>query len=157
MRFAALVLSLSALLPSMGEASEIDCSGSMVPQPLPVRLNIVADGVRASRRPQLLSRVPEAERGKGRILVRLNASAPFYSVDVIDNGIGLGGRSAADLVDPFHTTKEPGEGLGLGLSIAFNVMQDMGGHLEIGQHAEGGAEVTLRLNRWQAGRAQNYG
>lgn len=37
MRFAALALSLSALLPLGGEASEIDCSGSMVPQPLPVR------------------------------------------------------------------------------------------------------------------------
>ncbi|MDP3545445.1 MAG: PAS domain-containing sensor histidine kinase, partial [Phreatobacter sp.] len=38
---------------------------------------------------EAIAAVPEAERGKGRILVRLTASAPFYSVDVIDNGIGL--------------------------------------------------------------------
>lgn len=66
-----------------------------------------------------------------------------------DNGVGLGGQSGQALTDPFVTTKEPGKGLGLGLSIAFNVMQDMGGYLEIEQQAQGGAVVRLRLNRWQ--------
>jgi C4-dicarboxylate-specific signal transduction histidine kinase len=47
------------------------------------------------------------------------------------------------------TTKEADKGLGLGLSIAFNVMQDMDGNLEIEQHDRGGAEVRLRLNRWK--------
>lgn len=100
-----------------------------------------------------LDAIAETGRRSGEIRLNLMGDDPV-TLRIIDNGIGLGGRSAADLVDPFHTTKEPGKGLGLGLSIAFNVMQDMGGHLEIGQHAEGGAEVTLRLNRWQAGSGQ---
>lgn len=66
-----------------------------------------------------------------------------------DNGVGLGGQSGQSLIDPFVTTKEAGKGLGLGLSIAFNVMQDMDGNLEIEQHDGGGAEVRLRLNRWK--------
>ena len=66
--------------------------------------------------------------------------------------VGLGGLGGSALTDPFTTTKEPGKGLGLGLSIAFNVMQDMGGHLAIEQHPQGGAEVRLRLNRWQEGK-----
>lgn len=66
-----------------------------------------------------------------------------------DNGVGLGGQSGQSLIDPFVTTKEAGKGLGLGLSIAFNVIQDMDGNLEIEQHDGGGAEVRLRLNRWK--------
>ncbi|MBK4216771.1 two-component sensor histidine kinase [Paracoccus caeni] len=86
----------------------------------------------------------------GQIRIELRGSDPVRLV-VIDNGVGLGGQSGQALTDPFVTTKEPGKGLGLGLSIAFNVMQDMGGHLEIEQHPQGGAEVWLRLNRWEEG------
>lgn len=66
-----------------------------------------------------------------------------------DNGVGLSGHAGQSLIDPFVTTKDAGKGLGLGLSIAFNIMQDMGGNLEIEQHEGGGAEVRLRLNRWK--------
>ncbi|MGB6241605.1 MAG: ATP-binding protein [Castellaniella sp.] len=94
------------------------------------------------------------------ILAREEASAPGLirierdgddpvNLLIRDNGVGLGGQSGQILTDPFVTTKEPGKGLGLGLSISFNVMQDMGGHLEIEQQAQGGAVVRLRLKRWQ--------
>ena len=84
----------------------------------------------------------------GLIRIELAGRDPVRLV-IRDNGVGLGGHSGQALTDPFVTTKEPGKGLGLGLSIAFNVMQDMGGHLEIEQHPQGGAEVRLRLNRWE--------
>lgn len=84
----------------------------------------------------------------GLIRIELTRHDPVLLV-IRDNGVGLGGQSGLALTDPFVTTKEPGKGLGLGLSIAFNVMQDMGGHLEIEQCSEGGAEVRLRLKRWQ--------
>ena len=70
------------------------------------------------------------------------------NLTVTDTGPGLRGRSGADLVDPFFTTKEAGKGLGLGLSIAFNVMQDMGGFLDIAEGPEGGARVRLRFRAW---------
>lgn len=70
------------------------------------------------------------------------------NLTVTDTGPGLRGRSGAELVDPFFTTKEVGKGLGLGLSIAFNVMQDMGGFLDIAEGPEGGARVRLRFRAW---------
>ena len=84
------------------------------------------------------------------IRIHLEAGDPVRLL-ICDNGVGLGGQSGQALTDPFVTTKEPDKGLGLGLSIAFNVMQDMGGHLEIEQGDQGGAAVRLRLNRWQRG------
>lgn len=103
-----------------------------------------------------LDAIAEAGRGGGVIRLVCTGDDPV-TIRIIDDGTGLGGRSAAELVDPFQTTKEPGKGLGLGLSIAFNVMQDMGGHLEISQHSGGGAEVSLRLNRWHQRSESRYG
>jgi C4-dicarboxylate-specific signal transduction histidine kinase len=93
----------------------------------------------------------EAREGaseEGLIHIDVRGSNPVELV-IRDNGVGLGGQSGQSLIDPFVTTKEAGKGLGLGLSIAFNVMQDMDGNLEIEQHDGGGAEVRLRLNRWK--------
>ena len=81
--------------------------------------------------------------------IRLDISGgEEVDLTVTDTGPGLRGRSGADLVDPFFTTKEVGKGLGLGLSIAFNVMQDMGGFLDIAEGPEGGALVRLRFRAW---------
>lgn len=95
-----------------------------------------------------LDAIGETGRGSGQITVDL-LDGPDPVLRIADDGVGLGGRSGADLIDPFFTTKEVGKGLGLGLSIAFNVIQDMGGHLEIGSGADGGAVVAIRLRRWQ--------
>lgn len=90
----------------------------------------------------------ENPREPGQLHIEHDGNDPV-TVCIRDNGVGLGGLSGQELTDPFVTTKDPGKGLGLGLSIAFNVMQDMGGHLEIEQHPEGGAMVRLRVNRWK--------
>jgi len=84
----------------------------------------------------------------GLIRIDLSGDDPI-TLSVSDNGIGLKGHSGQLLTDPFVTTKDPGKGLGLGLSIAYNIMQDMGGHLEIEQQPQGGALLRLRLKRWQ--------
>lgn len=89
----------------------------------------------------------EGVTSPGLISIELLERVPVR-LAIRDNGVGLGGQSGQALTDPFLTTKEPGKGLGLGLSIAFNVMQDMGGHLEIEQHPLGGAEIRLRLKNW---------
>lgn len=85
-------------------------------------------------------------RGRGEIRVFLSGRDPV-ELHILDDGAGLAGQTGAALIDPFFTTKEAGKGLGLGLSIAFNVMQDMGGHLDIRPGPEAGAEVRLRLLR----------
>ncbi len=76
---------------------------------------------------EAIAAVPEAERGKGRILVRLNAAAPFYSVDVIDNGIGLPKENRHRLLEPYVTTRE--KGTGLGLAIVGKILEEHGGGL----------------------------
>ncbi|MCZ8316305.1 PAS domain-containing sensor histidine kinase [Phreatobacter sp.] len=76
---------------------------------------------------EAIAAVPETERGKGRILVRLNANTPYFSVDVIDNGIGLPKENRHRLLEPYVTTRE--KGTGLGLAIVGKILEEHGGGL----------------------------
>ena len=66
---------------------------------------------------------------------------------VRDHGPGLNGKVSGQLFDPFFTTKGVNEGLGLGLSISYNIIQDFGGAITAENHAGGGALFTVLLER----------
>lgn len=59
------------------------------------------------------------------------------AVLVADNGAGIDAAHLPKLFDPFFTTKEPGTGTGLGLAVAFALVRDMGGRLEVRNHDSG--------------------
>lgn len=67
------------------------------------------------------------------------------TVSVRDTGPGIDPEHVAHIFDPFFTTKSPGKGLGLGLSISFNIVSDFGGVLSAQNHPEGGAVFTVAL------------
>ncbi|MGJ8534344.1 MAG: ATP-binding protein [Alphaproteobacteria bacterium] len=66
-------------------------------------------------------------------------------INVRDHGSGLDADTKSQIFDPFFTTKSPGEGLGLGLSISYNIIRDFGGHLLADNHTDGGAIFTIDL------------
>ncbi len=68
------------------------------------------------------------------------------TLHVRDTGPGIAPEKVANIFDPFFTTKAPGKGLGLGLSISYNIVSDFGGTLSAKNHPDGGAifSVTLR-------------
>jgi signal transduction histidine kinase len=66
---------------------------------------------------------------------------------VTDDGPGFSPRVAEWAFDPFFTTKRPGEGLGLGLFLARQALEIMGGRMEIDLSFRGGAKVLLIIPR----------
>jgi two-component system C4-dicarboxylate transport sensor histidine kinase DctB len=66
---------------------------------------------------------------------------------VRDNGQGI--ENFDDLFEPFYTTKQPGDGVGLGLAISSGIVTDLGGRLTARNAANGGAvfEVVLPIYR----------
>lgn len=62
---------------------------------------------------------------------------------VRDNGEGIDDLSA--LFEPFYTTKEPGDGVGLGLAISSGFVTEMGGRLTARNAAQGGAVFSMQL------------
>jgi signal transduction histidine kinase len=55
---------------------------------------------------------------------------PWVAVDVTDNGPGIEPEDLSHVFDPFYTTKDPGEGTGLGLWNAHRLAELLGGRLE---------------------------
>lgn len=79
--------------------------------------------------------------------IRVSNSGQGVQIDVSDNGIGIPEDQLALIFDPFFTQKEVGKGLGLGLSISYNIIQDFGGHIQV-QSTEGqGSRFTLILQK----------
>lgn len=69
-------------------------------------------------------------------------------ISVTDVGPGIDIDAAGKVFDPFFTTKTPGKGLGLGLSISYNIIEDFGGRLTARNVPEGrGAEFSVDLVR----------
>jgi len=64
-----------------------------------------------------------------------------------DRGCGIVASLLPRLGEPFLTTKEPGEGLGLGLFLAFRFARAHGGRLHIDSHPGAGTRVELELPR----------
>ena len=67
-------------------------------------------------------------------------------LEVRDNGCGIAEQDLPKLKDPFFTTKPPGEGTGLGLSVCHGYLEEHGGELEISSPGRGrGASFRVVL------------
>ena len=64
-------------------------------------------------------------------------------LSVRDNGQGIEDLDA--LFEPFYTTKQPGDGVGLGLAISSGIVNDLGGRLTARNAATGGAVFEVQL------------
>lgn len=106
----------------------------------------------------LLSNAADAMEGRdGEIELAARRVGPEVVMTVRDHGPGVAAAIADRIFDPFFTTKTVGSGLGLGLSISYNIMKDFGGDLRVANHPDGGAVFTLVLQTaaQTAGQAQD--
>ena len=96
----------------------------------------------------------QATRGTGTISVATERVASrSLSVTVSDTGPGIAALHLARIFEPFFTTKPSGEGIGLGLAICNEILQEHRGSLAVKNNLFGGAtfQVTLPLASDDAG------
>ncbi len=69
----------------------------------------------------------------------------YLRIAVRDTGVGMDTETAARAIEPFFTTKPPGEGTGLGLSQVYGFARQSGGSVDIETRPGQGATVAMLL------------
>ena len=99
------------------EPASLYCDSSQIRQ---VLYNLVSNSLAAVR--------SEPEPA---ILLRVGRSDGAVHLECMDNGVGIPIETRGEVFQPFFTTKPPGEGTGLGLSVAYGIVQRHAGSIEI--------------------------
>lgn len=86
-------------------------------------------------------------------VVRIGAARRGGSVVlwVEDNGPGIDEARREEIFEPFYSTKGVGEGLGIGLSIVYSMVKDLGGAIAVEEAEIGGARFVVTLETAEAG------
>ena len=64
---------------------------------------------------------------------------------ISDNGLGMPQRVVEKIFQPFFTTRAPGEGTGLGLSLSYDIVKAHGGNLAVETTEGEGSTFTITL------------
>lgn len=84
-------------------------------------------------------------RDRGTIRIRIGQSAAEIRVTFQDDGPGISSDSVPKIFDPFYSTKRPGRGVGMGLSVAMAIVKSSDGKIEFAPAPGGGAAFTITL------------
>ena len=109
-----------------------------------VLLNLVTNAEQALRNSSDASSSTGAPRTPS-IAVRTWREGGQVLLEVRDNGPGILAGSETRIWDPFFTTRETGEGTGLGLTVVYNIVTDHGGTIDAENLPDGGARFLIRL------------
>lgn len=85
------------------------------------------------------------ETPEPRLVLSAALNEKQVTINVMDNGPGIGDQHLTQIFEPFFSTKAPGSGLGLGLSISSRIMDDLGGKLQAVNRDPTGACFIISL------------
>lgn len=83
--------------------------------------------------------------GPPKITVSCTPRGNRIAVSVRDNGVGVRKEDLPRLLEPFFTTKQVGQGMGLGLSICHTIVKNHGGEITIASEQGQWTQVTFDL------------
>jgi signal transduction histidine kinase len=67
-------------------------------------------------------------------------------IEVSDSGEGIDENNLDKIYDPFYTTKQPGEGTGLGLWIVYETVQHYNGEISVESKRGTGSTFSVKFN-----------
>ena len=100
-----------------------------------VFLNLINNAVHAMR-----------NNKNGRIInVKSEFDEKYISILFQDNGPGIPKDDFQKIFEPLYTTKKKGEGTGLGLSVCYEIIEEFGGNIYVGNNNGTGACFVVKL------------
>jgi two-component system, NtrC family, sensor kinase len=97
----------------------------------------------------ILNALDAVDADHGEIILRTQHNdKDWITLKVIDNGRGIEAENLPKLFEPFFTTKPVGQGIGIGLSTCYNIIQAHGGSISVDSVPGEGAEFTVTLPQY---------
>jgi len=91
----------------------------------------------------MLVNARHAANGEGEVTLATAANGERVHITIADRGVGIGAEDLAHIFDPYFTTKRGGTGLGL--PIAKNIIEGLGGTIAVSSARGRGTEIHLEL------------
>jgi hypothetical protein len=93
----------------------------------------------------LILNARDAMHGGGKLTIETRLVDAFLVVNLRDTGVGIAPENIARIYDPFFTTKDVGQGTGLGLALSYGIIQEHGGRIFVESRPGEGAHFTIKL------------
>lgn len=118
----------------------VDCTGDGTIHCIPEEFNQVLTNL-------IQNAIEAVDEGTGRVDVIGHSDDLNVYFSVVDNGPGMPAEIREKVFSPFFTTKGPGRGMGLGLTITWRVVRSLGGTIEVKSRPGGGTEFQVQVPR----------
>ncbi len=105
----------------------------------------------------ILTNALQASSAGGEVSLRARCAGRGIAIEVQDGGAGMAPEVLARVGEPFFTTKDPGQGSGLGLYIARTLAEQLGGSLELRSRPGLGTTARITLPGAAPGREETVG
>jgi len=93
----------------------------------------------------LVKNAADAIEGAGTVTVTAGRDEAGIVITVDDTGCGLTPEEMRRVFTPFYTTKDPGRGTGLGLSVSYSIVEGAGGEMTVESSPGRGSRFKVRL------------
>ena len=93
----------------------------------------------------ILANAEQAISEHGKIIISTKIKDSFLITKIADTGAGISPENIKRVTEPFFTTKSPGKGTGLGMSIVYSIISAHKGSIEIDSKLEEGTTITIKL------------
>lgn len=93
----------------------------------------------------ILTNAFQAMKQGGKLDISTETSGQGLEIRIKDTGTGISPTHLPRVFDPFFTTKGQGEGSGLGLTVAYRIINKLGGHIRMESEANQGTTCLITL------------
>ncbi|MGO9137270.1 MAG: PAS domain S-box protein [Syntrophales bacterium] len=93
----------------------------------------------------ILVNAAQAIKEKGEISIVTKAVDGHAEIKFADTGVGIPKENLPKIFDPFFTTKDVGKGTGLGLHVAYNIIEKHNGTIEVDSTVNKGTTFTVKI------------